>query len=178
MIESKKKAREIFSKKNYFFLIIFFSSTIIFSQNTTGLIQKKKKILEEIEITSQILQSAKKQKKLSIQSLRALTLNITLRTELKETIIQQKDSIEFYKKEIESEIQTTERERKNLIEKASIAINGISLTISKKTKKGFQVWVIPHTFKITNLSKTKKKDLVNIEIDILSKYVRNYFNEK
>ena len=70
------------------------------------------------------------------------------------------------------------KERKNLIEKASISINGISLTISKKTKKGFQVWIIPHTLKLTNLSKAKKKDLVNIEIDILSKYVRNYFNEK
>jgi len=70
------------------------------------------------------------------------------------------------------------KERKNLIEKASITINGISLTISKKTKKGFQVWVIPHTLKLTNLSKAKKNDLVNIEIDILSKYVRNYFNEK
>ena len=70
------------------------------------------------------------------------------------------------------------KQRKNLIEKASIAINGISLTISKKTKKGFQVWIIPHTLKLTNLSKAKKNDLVNIEIDILSKYVRNYFNEK
>ena len=70
------------------------------------------------------------------------------------------------------------KERKNLIEKASISINGISLTISKKTKKGFQVWVIPHTLKLTNLSKARKNDLVNIEIDILSKYVRNYFNEK
>ena len=67
------------------------------------------------------------------------------------------------------------KERKNLVEKASIAINGISLTISKKTKKGFQVWIIPHTLKLTNLSKAKKNDLVNIEIDILSKYVRNYF---
>ena len=66
----------------------------------------------------------------------------------------------------------------NLAEKASILINGISLTISKKTKKGFQIWVIPHTFKLTNLSKLKKNDLVNIEIDILSKYVRNYLNEK
>ena len=66
-------------------------------------------------------------------------------------------------------------ERKNLIEKSSIAINGVSLTISKKTKNGFQIWVIPHTLKLTNLSKIKKKDLVNIEIDILSKYVRNYF---
>jgi riboflavin synthase len=70
------------------------------------------------------------------------------------------------------------KERKNLIEKASICINGISLTISKVTKKGFQVWVIPHTFKLTNLSTLKKSCLVNIEIDILSKYVRNYFNEK
>jgi riboflavin synthase len=69
-------------------------------------------------------------------------------------------------------------ERKNIIEKASICINGISLTISKVTKKGFQVWVIPHTFKLTNLSALKNNSLVNIEIDILSKYVRNYFNEK
>ena len=71
-----------------------------------------------------------------------------------------------------------DKERKNLVEKASISINGISLTISKKTKKGFQSWVIPHTLKLTNLSKLKNDDLVNIEIDILSKYVRNYFNEK
>ena len=70
------------------------------------------------------------------------------------------------------------KEKKNLIKKASICINGISLTISKITKKGFQVWVIPHTFKLTNLSNLKKSSLVNIEIDILSKYVRNYFNEK
>ena len=66
----------------------------------------------------------------------------------------------------------------NLVEKGSILINGVSLTISKKTYKSFQIWVIPHTFKVTNLSKLKKNDLVNIEIDILSKYVRNYLNEK
>ena len=70
------------------------------------------------------------------------------------------------------------KEKKNLIKKASICINGISLTISKITKKGFQIWVIPHTYNETNLSTIKKNDLVNIEIDILSKYVRNYFNAK
>jgi len=69
-------------------------------------------------------------------------------------------------------------ERKNIIEKASICINGISLTISKITKKGFQIWIIPHTIKLTNLSLHKKNSLVNIEIDILSKYVKNYFNGK
>ena len=70
------------------------------------------------------------------------------------------------------------KERKNIIEKASICINGISLTISEVTKKGFQIWVIPHTYKLTNLSKLNKGSLVNIEIDILSKYVKNFFNEK
>ena len=70
------------------------------------------------------------------------------------------------------------KERKNIIEKASICINGISLTISKVTKNGFQIWVIPHTFKLTNLSKTNRGNLVNVEIDILSKYVKNFFNEK
>ena len=70
------------------------------------------------------------------------------------------------------------KEKKDLIEKASICINGISLTISKITKRGFQIWVIPHTFKLTNLSKVKKGSLVNIEIDILSKYVKNLFHAK
>jgi len=72
----------------------------------------------------------------------------------------------------------TPKEKKQLIEKASICVNGISLTISKITKKGFQIWIIPHTYNETNLIALKKNSLVNIEIDILSKYVRNYFNEK
>ena len=76
------------------------------------------------------------------------------------------------------EFEIHKKERKHLIEKASISVNGISLTISKVTKKGFQIWIIPHTYKETNLSTLKKSSLVNIEIDILSKYVRNYFNEK
>ena len=76
------------------------------------------------------------------------------------------------------DFQLNQREKKDLIVKASICINGISLTISKITKKGFQIWVIPHTFKMTNLSTLKKDNLVNIEIDILSKYVKNFFYEK
>ena len=86
--------------------------------------------------------------------------------------------IEIIDKSYLFEFDIAKKERVNLIEKASVCINGISLTISKLTKKGFQIWVIPHTFKLTNLSTLKKNSLVNIEIDILSKYVRNYFNEK
>jgi len=76
------------------------------------------------------------------------------------------------------DIKLPKKERKHLIEKASICVNGISLTISKVTKNGFQIWIIPHTYKETNLSTLQKSSLVNIEIDILSKYVRNYFNGK
>ncbi len=76
------------------------------------------------------------------------------------------------------EFSSTKLQIKNLIEKASILVNGVSLTISKVKKNSFEVWIIPHTYKLTNLSKLKKNSLVNIEIDILSKYVKRYFNEK
>ena len=87
-------------------------------------------------------------------------------------------SIKMIDKSYLFDFEISSKERKNLIEKASICVNGISLTISKVTKKGFQIWIIPHTYNQTNLSTLKKNDLVNIEIDILSKYVRNYFNDK
>ena len=87
-------------------------------------------------------------------------------------------SIKMIDKSYLFDFEISTKERKNLIEKASICVNGISLTISKVTKKGFQIWIIPHTYNETNLSTLKKNDLVNIEIDILSKYVRNYFNDK
>jgi len=87
-------------------------------------------------------------------------------------------SIKMIDKSYLFDFEISSKEQKNLIEKASICVNGISLTISKVTKKGFQIWIIPHTYNETNLSTLKKNDFVNIEIDILSKYVRNYFNEK
>ena len=68
--------------------------------------------------------------------------------------------------------------KKFLIEKASILINGVSLTISKVTNHGFQIWAIPHTLKLTNLKDLKKNDIVNIEIDILSKYIKKFINDK
>ena len=70
------------------------------------------------------------------------------------------------------------KERKNLIIKASICVNGISLTISKVSKKGFQIWLIPHTYNQTNLSTIKKKDLDKFDIQMYAKYVKIYFNAK
>ena len=60
---------------------------------------------------------------------------------------------------------------KYLIEKGSISVNGVSLTISKIKKNRFEVNIIPHTLKLTNLIKLKKDNYVNIEFDIFSKYL-------
>ena len=66
---------------------------------------------------------------------------------------------------------TPNRFNKYLVEKASIHINGVSLTISKKKIKYFEINIIPHTLKLTNLKSLKVKDLVNIEFDIFAKYL-------
>ena len=63
---------------------------------------------------------------------------------------------------------------KFLEEKASISINGVSLTISKIFGKFILLNIIPHTLKLTNLKDLKGKDLVNVEIDIFSKYIYKY----
>ena len=64
---------------------------------------------------------------------------------------------------------------KYIIQKGSITINGVSLTISKVLRNGFQVTVIPYTLKSTNLLYLKRKDLVNVEFDILGKYIKKIF---
>ncbi len=66
--------------------------------------------------------------------------------------------------------------RKYLIEKGSVGVNGISLTISKLFKNAFEISVIPHTLKLTNLSNLKKGDKVNIEFDMIGKYLNNIYN--
>ena len=59
--------------------------------------------------------------------------------------------------------------------KGSIAINGVSLTINDVTENTFEVNIIPHTLKLTNLIKLKKGDKVNIEFDIVGKYLNNIY---
>ncbi len=66
------------------------------------------------------------------------------------------------------------RLNKFLEEKASITINGVSLTISKVSKSYFNLNVIPHTLKLTNLKYLKINDFVNVELDIFGKYIYKY----
>ena len=64
--------------------------------------------------------------------------------------------------------------KKFLIEKASISINGVSLTISNVSGKFFYLNIIPHTLKMTNLKNLKERELVNVELDIFGKYIYKY----
>ena len=66
--------------------------------------------------------------------------------------------------------------KKFLVEKASISINGVSLTIAKVYQNSFDVSVIPHTLKLTNLKNLKVNSLVNVELDIFGKYIYKYSN--
>ena len=68
------------------------------------------------------------------------------------------------------------RLNKFLMEKASISINGVSLTISKVYQNSFEINVIPHTLKLTNLKNFKINSLANVELDIFSKYIYKYSN--
>lgn len=63
---------------------------------------------------------------------------------------------------------------KYLVYKASVTVNGVSLTISDLNGKQFSVALIPDTYKNTSLSSLKPGDFVNIEVDILAKYVENF----
>lgn len=74
---------------------------------------------------------------------------------------------EFYNIKIEVEKSLT----KYIAKKGSVTINGISLTIADIISNEFSIAVIPHTFENTNLQNLKIGDFVNIEVDILAKYV-------
>ncbi len=64
-----------------------------------------------------------------------------------------------------------------LIYKGSIAIEGVSLTVAEVDESGLAVWLIPHTLEVTNLSEKQSGDVVNLEFDLLGKYVERLLGE-
>lgn len=72
------------------------------------------------------------------------------------------------------EILAEEKLLRYVVEKGSIAIDGISLTVTNVTDKSFFVSVIPHTVQNTNLKERKKGEFVNLEADCIGKYVSKF----
>ncbi|MFZ5797346.1 MAG: riboflavin synthase [Desulfobulbus sp.] len=67
---------------------------------------------------------------------------------------------------------------KYVIEKGSIAINGVSLTVNSCAGDRFSVSIIPHTLAVTTLGELKPGDMVNVEVDIIGKYVEKLLTER
>ena len=65
-----------------------------------------------------------------------------------------------------------------LVFKGSVAVDGISLTVAAVQKKSFRIWIIPHTFDMTVLRERKVGDAVNLEADMLGKYVEKFLSAR
>lgn len=73
----------------------------------------------------------------------------------------------------EVEVSIEQDLRKYIVDKASVAVNGISLTVAKILPSGFGVAIVPHTFENTTLGTWRAGDRVNIEIDMVAKYLES-----
>lgn len=65
-----------------------------------------------------------------------------------------------------------------IVEKGSIALNGVSLTVASKHKNSFDVALIPHTVELTTFGNLSIGDDVNVEVDILGKYIENFIGKQ
>jgi riboflavin synthase len=68
-------------------------------------------------------------------------------------------------------LRTPEDLARYLVEKGSVTLDGISLTVAALTDDGFEVAIIPHTLAVTNLGTREVGDRLNVEVDVLAKYV-------
>ena len=65
-----------------------------------------------------------------------------------------------------------------IVSKGSVAVDGISLTVAGVARNSFRIWIIPHTYEITALRERKVGDAVNLEADLLGKYVEKFLTSK
>jgi len=61
-----------------------------------------------------------------------------------------------------------------IVQKGSVAVDGISLTVAGVQQKGFRIWIIPHTYEVTALRERKVGDAVDLEADLIGKYVEKF----
>ncbi|CAI8336048.1 MAG: Riboflavin synthase [Opitutia bacterium UBA7350] len=81
------------------------------------------------------------------------------------------ETIEPRGKDFFMRIQPAKKNLKYVVHKGCITVDGISLTVAEVDDAGFAIWLIPHTMEITNLHRKKVGDRVNLECDLIAKYV-------
>jgi riboflavin synthase len=65
-----------------------------------------------------------------------------------------------------------------VVHKGSIAVDGMSLTVAAVGRRSFRIWIIPHTFEVTALRERAVGDFVNLEADLLGKYVERFLSHR
>ena len=90
-----------------------------------------------------------------------------------DTVVQIRD-IQHFENSAIFNISVNEDMRKYIVEKAYVGLDGLSLTVAKKNNNDFDIALIPHTLKITNFGNKNISDFLNLEIDIVAKYVENF----
>jgi riboflavin synthase len=75
------------------------------------------------------------------------------------------------------EIELPKEFRRYVVSKGSVAVNGISLTVADLTENSFSVWIIPHTWAVTNLKTLVPGYRINLEFDLIAKYVERMVRE-
>jgi riboflavin synthase len=76
------------------------------------------------------------------------------------------------------EISASPEVMRYVVFKGSITVDGISLTVAGVRRKSFLIWIIPHTYEVTALRERSVGDAVNLEADMLGKYVRQFVTER
>ncbi|MDR2104536.1 MAG: riboflavin synthase [Deferribacteraceae bacterium] len=102
---------------------------------------------------------------------RALTLSTRLGGHIVQGHVDAAAKVVYFSKDGILTIAAPSGIRKYIAEKGSIAVDGVSLTVSALTEDSFSAAVIPHTREATNLSNIRAGDLVNIEVDIIARYI-------
>jgi len=76
------------------------------------------------------------------------------------------------------DIQAPPEVQRYIVFKGSVAVDGISLTVAGVNPDGFRIWIIPHTFEVTALRQRKVGDLVNLEADLVGKYIEQFLQAR
>ena len=76
------------------------------------------------------------------------------------------------------EIALPEEKARYVVHKGSIAVNGISLTVAELLPSSFVLWIVPHTLSVTQLRQCRVGDTVNLEFDLLAKYVERLMGDR
>lgn len=76
------------------------------------------------------------------------------------------------------DIQAPAEVQRYIVFKGSVAVDGISLTVAGVNPDGFRIWIIPHTFEVTALRQRKVGDLMNLEADLVGKYIEQFLQAR